>query len=102
LLLNLHSDHILRNLRKGEGDGQKYYTPYGGMFRFISCPNYLGEIMEWLGYAMASGWGLAPVSFAFCTFANLFPRALEVHKWYRAKFEDYNKLNRKAILPFLL
>ncbi|KAF4687738.1 3-oxo-5-alpha-steroid 4-dehydrogenase 1 [Perkinsus olseni] len=99
LLLNLHSDHILRNLRKGEGDGQKYYTPYGGMFRFISCPNYLGEIMEWLGYAMASGWGLAPVSFAFCTFANLFPRALEDYPpWW--KVSSFDTLTNTAFCDF--
>ncbi|KAF4723099.1 3-oxo-5-alpha-steroid 4-dehydrogenase 1 [Perkinsus olseni] len=89
LLVNLQSDHILRNLRRGAKDAQRYYIPYGGMFRFISCPNYFGEMMEWLGYAMASGWGLAPVTFAsgssqaFCTFANLFPRALQQHKWYQ-------------------
>ncbi|EER00273.1 3-oxo-5-alpha-steroid 4-dehydrogenase, putative [Perkinsus marinus ATCC 50983] len=103
LLVNLQSDYILRHLRRGAGDEQqRYFIPYGGMFRFVSCPNYLGEMIEWLGYAMTSGWGLAPVTFAFCTFANLFPRALEQHKWYEGKFDDYKKLHRKAIVPFLL
>ncbi len=39
--------------------------------------------------------------FAGFTFANLFPRALDHHKWYRGKFDDYPK-ERKAIVPFLI
>ncbi|KAF4673073.1 3-oxo-5-alpha-steroid 4-dehydrogenase 1 [Perkinsus chesapeaki] len=95
--VNLQSDHILRNLRKNAQENNQYFIPYGGMFRFVTCPNYLGEMIEWFGYAMASSWGLAPVTFAFTTFANLFPRAIEQRRWYRSKFDDYDKLHRKAL-----
>ena len=33
--------------------------------------------------------------------ANLFPRALSHHKWYKEKFSDYPK-NRKAIIPGII
>jgi 3-oxo-5-alpha-steroid 4-dehydrogenase 1 len=46
-------------------------------------------------------WSLAGLSFALWTFANLVPRALSNHRWYKEQFPDYPK-NRKAILPFLL
>ncbi|MEL7481123.1 MAG: DUF1295 domain-containing protein [Pseudomonadota bacterium] len=93
--LNLNSDHILRTLR---GPGETgYKIPTGGGFRFVTSPNYLGEIIEWTGYAIAAC-TLAGASFAVFTFANLAPRAATHHKWYHQKFPDYPK-SRKAILP---
>ncbi|CAA0099366.1 Uncharacterised protein [BD1-7 clade bacterium] len=96
--INIKSDTILRNLRKPGDTG--YKIPRGGMYRWISVPNYFGEIVEWTGLAIAS---CTPASLAFLCFtiANLFPRALAHHKWYREKFADYPK-ERKAIIPFVL
>jgi 3-oxo-5-alpha-steroid 4-dehydrogenase 1 len=52
MALNLHSDNILRNLRKpGEAS---YKIPRGGMFKFVSCGNYCGEIVQWCGWASTS------------------------------------------------
>jgi hypothetical protein len=45
-------------------------------------------------------WNLPALSFAIWTFANLVPRALNHHNWYKDKFPDYPK-NRKAVFPFL-
>jgi 3-oxo-5-alpha-steroid 4-dehydrogenase 1 len=96
--LNKHSDRILRNLRKPGESG--YKTPRGGLFRWVSCPNYLGEIIEWTGWAVAT-WSLAGLSFAVWTAANLIPRAWRHHRWYRSEFPDYPE-ERKAVIPFLL
>ena len=52
------------------------------------------------GFALAA-WTFPGLVFAFFTFANLFPRALDHHKWYRGKFDDYPK-SRRAIVPFVL
>ena len=40
--------------------------------------------------------------FAFLawTLANLVPRAVEHHRWYRATFADYPRV-RRALVPFL-
>lgn len=96
--INIHSDHILRHLRK-PGDTE-YRIPEGGMYRWVSCPNYLGEIVEWTGWAIAT-WSLAGLTFAIWTFANLVPRARTHHRWYVSTFEDYPR-NRKAVIPYLL
>ena len=98
LSINITSDKILKNLRKpGES---AYKIPRGGLYRWISVPNYFGEIIEWTGLALAA---CTPASLVFLLFtiANLLPRALAHHKWYQEKFADYPK-DRKAIIPFIL
>jgi protein-S-isoprenylcysteine O-methyltransferase Ste14 len=98
VFLNWWSDQILLNLRKGGKKG--YYIPKGGLFRWVSCPNFLGEILEWGGFALLT-WSPAALVFVLWTFFNLIPRALDHHKWYKTTFPEY-PANRKAILPFIL
>ena len=95
MILNVHSDNILLRLRKDETT--QYGVPHGGAFRYVSCPNYLGEILEWTGWAIAT-WSLTGLSFAVFTFANLAPRAISHHQWYRKKFPNYPP-NRRALIP---
>ena len=97
-VINLHSDYIVRNLRKpGETD---YKIPYGGMFKYVSSPSYFGEITEWVGWAIMT-WSVPGLIFAVWTFANLAPRARSNHLWYIKTFPDYPR-NRKALIPFIL
>ena len=96
--LNVASDRTLRNLRAPGETG--YKIPRGGAFELVTAPNYLGEIVEWTGWAIAT-WSPAGLAFAVYTFANLAPRALSHHRWYRERFPDYPR-DRKALLPFLL
>jgi protein-S-isoprenylcysteine O-methyltransferase Ste14 len=98
VFINWWSDQILLDLRKGGKKG--YFIPRRGLFRWISCPNFFGEIIEWTGFAIMT-WSPAALAFALWTFFNLVPRAQDHHKWYRNKFADYPK-NRKAVIPFLL
>ncbi len=93
--VNLHSDAILRNLRAPGESG--YKIPFGGAFRFVSSPNYLGEIVEWTGWAIAT-WSTAGLAFALFTTANLAPRAVSNHRWYLDKFPDYPR-ERRALVP---
>ncbi|MBD3413658.1 MAG: DUF1295 domain-containing protein [Candidatus Aminicenantes bacterium] len=97
LVINIHSDSILRSLRKpGE---TAYKVPQKGLFRYVSSPNYFGEIMEWFGWAVAT-WSLPGAAFALWTVANLAPRALANHRWYQKTFSHYPP-KRKALIPFL-
>lgn len=96
--LNLHSDRVLRGLRSGGATG--YRIPHGGGFRYVSSPNYLGEIVEWAGWALAT-WSLAGLAFALYTVANLAPRAMANHRWYRESFDDY-PAGRKALVPYIV
>ena len=95
--INLHADHVLRSLRKPGETG--YKIPHGGLYGLISAPNYFGEILEWIGFAVAAQ-TLAGWAFAAFTIANLAPRALSNHRWYREKFPDY-PASRRALIPFL-
>ena len=95
LAINWHSDAVLRRLRKSGETG--YKVPQGGLFRWVSCPNYLGETIEWAGWAIAT-WSMAGAAFAFWTAANLVPRAFAHHRWYQQRFPDYPH-ERQAILP---
>jgi 3-oxo-5-alpha-steroid 4-dehydrogenase 1 len=95
--LNLHSDHVLRSLRAPGETG--YKIPFGGGFNYVSAPNYLGEVLEWVGFALAAQ-TLAAWAFAAFTVANLAPRALSNHRWYREKFPHY-PARRRALIPFI-
>jgi steroid 5-alpha reductase family enzyme len=96
-IINRNSDIILRNLR--EPGQPEYRITDKGLFRWVSCPNYLGEIMIWTGWAIAS-WSLAGLSFALWTIANLVPRARAHHRWYKQHFADYPD-NRRALVPHI-
>ena len=95
--INNQSDTILINLRKPGETG--YKIPTGGLFKYVSCPNHLGEMIEWLGFAVMVG-SVPAWSFAVWAFCNQAPRALDHHKWYLSKFPEYPK-DRKALIPFL-
>ena len=97
-LINTSSDSILINLRKKNTN--EYTIPRKGLFNYISCPNFFGEIIEWLGFAVMT-WSIAGLAFFLWTFFNLFPRALSHHTWYKNTFNDYPK-NRKAVFPFII
>ena len=98
MLINITSDNKLLSLRKGGKKG--YFIPYGGLFNYISSPNLFGEIIEWTGWAIMC-WCLPAFSFALWTMANLIPRAIDHHRWYKRRFNDY-PTERKAVIPFLV
>lgn len=96
--INKIADIKLRNLRKKSPS--EYVIPSGWLFNYISCPHYFGEIIEWGGWALIT-WSLPGLAFFVFTIANLFPRAISSHKWYRQKFSAY-PAERKAIVPFII
>ncbi len=97
--INHQSDRILFNLRKPGMPGAGYAIPYGGLFRWVSCPNYLGELIEWTGWALCT-FQPAGLAFALASAANLVPRARAHHRWYQERFAGYPP-ERKAIVPFI-
>jgi len=97
-VINRQSDAILRGLRRSGESG--YKVPRGGFYRWVSCPNYFGELVTWVGWTIAT-WSLAGLAFAVFTAANLVPRALSNHRWYRKTFDDY-PAERRAVIPLVL
>jgi len=98
MYINIKSDYLVIALRKSKGPG--YHLPTKFMHKYISSPNYFGEIIEWLGWAVLT-WSIAGAVFALWTIANLLPRAFAHHQWYKEKFPDYPK-NKKAIIPGII
>ncbi len=97
-IINRIADEKLGSLRRA--DPSAYHVPRGWLFEYISCPNYFGEIVEWLGWAVMTS-SPAGVAFFVFTFANLFPRAIRSHQWYKSRFPEY-PVRRKAIIPFII
>ncbi|WP_018666344.1 DUF1295 domain-containing protein [Bacteroides gallinarum] len=98
MVINLHSDRVIRRLRK-PGD-TKHYLPSKGFYRYVTSANYFGELVEWTGFAILT---LSPAAWVFVwwTFANLVPRADAIHRHYREEFGDEAVGRRKRILPYI-
>ncbi len=79
-----------------------YFIPRSPLFAIVSCPNFLGEMIEWLGFSMASGFSLPSVAFLAYTAGNLIPRAIAHHEWYLRKFDDYPIERKWAVIPLVV
>jgi hypothetical protein len=94
-IIHAYSDWIIRELRQpGE---VRYRIPEGGLFGWVSSPHYLGEIIQWCGWAVLT-WSWAGVAFALFTFCNLAPRAVSNQVWYRQRFSEYPR-ERRILIP---
>lgn len=98
MLVHVLADRELRKIREASG-GQRG-IPRSALFGLVSCPNYAGEIFEWAGFALAT-WSPGALVFVVWTVANLVPRAVHHHRWYREQFPDYPS-DRRAVVPWLL
>ncbi|ESW03738.1 hypothetical protein PHAVU_011G038300 [Phaseolus vulgaris] len=96
-----HCHKILGSLRHST-QAEEYVIPQGDWFEIVSSPHYLSEIVIYASFVVATGGSNLTIwlLFAFVV-ANLSFAAVETHKWYRQKFEDY-PTSRFAIIPFLL
>jgi len=103
-LINCDSDRRLRQLRsssEGVPPGKKVYSiPRGGLFEYVSAANYFGEIVEWTGFAIASG-HIAALLFALSSGVFLTIRGVQHHRWYKERFNEV-ALARKAVIPFVI
>ncbi|GAK67851.1 3-oxo-5-alpha-steroid 4-dehydrogenase [Moesziomyces antarcticus] len=131
---NVYHDEILMDIRRpnnnaskaqdstsvGKGaSARKYSIPRGGLFEYISFPNYLCEWFEWFAFAWAALYSLPifahltakdvvatalstpPFLFPFVLVCLMAPRATNGHKWYKKTFGDKFPRTRKAIVPFV-
>lgn len=99
MIINIHSDYVIRHLRK-PGD-TNHYLPKKGMYRLVTSANYLGEIIEWAGWAMLT-WSIAGGVFFWFTCCNLVPRANAIYHKYEQEFADeFDRKRLKRIFPFI-
>jgi len=97
MAVNRSADATLRALREPGRRQGRYSIPQGFLYRRVTSPNYLGEIVEWTGWAILT-WSLPGSAFAAWTAANLVPRAAANQRWYREQFPDYPP-ERRALIP---
>uniref|UniRef100_A0A7S0BNR2 3-oxo-5-alpha-steroid 4-dehydrogenase C-terminal domain-containing protein n=2 Tax=Rhodosorus marinus TaxID=101924 RepID=A0A7S0BNR2_9RHOD len=80
--------------------------PRDGAFEFVSCPNYLFEILAWMSFNLFTstlvGW-----AFFVAGSAQMLVWAMKKHKNYQKEFDgkDGRELypkGRKALIPFIL
>lgn len=98
MVINMHSDSVIRNLRT-QGD-TNHYLPQHGMYKYVTSANYLGELTEWIGFAILTQCSAAWV-FVIWTFANLAPRSHAIRKHYREEFGRDAVGKRKCLIPFI-
>ena len=98
MIVNCHSDYVIRHLRQpGE---TRHYLPQAGFYRYVTSANYFGELVEWIGFAIAAANPAAWV-FALWTGANLIPRAHAIHRKYHEEFGDEAVGTRRRIIPLV-
>lgn len=98
MIVNWHSDYVIRHLRQ-PGD-TRHYLPQAGFYRYVTSANYFGELVEWIGFAIAAANPAAWV-FALWTGANLIPRAHAIHRKYHEEFGDEAVGTRRRIIPLV-
>lgn len=100
MVLNIYADRVIRDLRTDPYDNN-YYLPQKGPFKYVNSVNYLGEIMEWFGFAILT-WSVSGLVFCLWTCANIIPRAKAVYERYELFFgEEFTSQKRYKILPFV-
>lgn len=95
MFINVKYDLRLLEMRAKKNKG--YSLPFGGLFDKVTSPNYLGEVIEWCGWAVLT-WSSVGIAIALCAAAHLIPRAYSHRMWYRRKSTDFPS-QRKAIIP---
>ncbi|KAH9984150.1 3-oxo-5-alpha-steroid 4-dehydrogenase-domain-containing protein [Russula vinacea] len=115
---NVYHDEILLNIRrkaiaKGkakellEENGKPasaprphYAIPHGGLYAFISFPNYFCEWVEWFGFALAASpapdFTLLPGAAAFPPWVFFFVEIITM------RFKESYPRERRAVIPWLL
>ncbi|XP_052108950.1 polyprenol reductase 2 isoform X1 [Arachis duranensis] len=88
----------LRNSRQAE----EYAIPHGDWFEIVSSPHYLSEMVIYGSFVVATGWSNLTIWLLLVfVLANLSFAAVETHRWYHQKFEDYPS-SRFAVIPYIL
>jgi very-long-chain enoyl-CoA reductase len=92
-------DHItLRNLRSAGGTERG--IPQGLGFNWVTCPNYMFEVVAWIGMAMVS-WSLSTVLFAVIAMVPMGIWSKKKEVAYRRDFGARYQGKRYSMLPLI-
>jgi len=99
------SNLILANLRKNKTGAvlnHKHHLPSGGYFNLVSAPHMFFEIILYIAIQLLLPTNTSWIFVLLWVVSNQIENAWLTHKWYTQNFEDFSKLNRRAIIPYLL
>ncbi|KAG2216462.1 hypothetical protein INT45_006533 [Circinella minor] len=96
-IINFYHHYILSNLRKSNHDSG-YKIPKGGLFKFVWCPHYLGEIITLCGLSIVTQ-NMLTFPFLISCIIYLSLRALNTKSWYENRFPEASL--RAALIPGL-
>ncbi|KAH0956158.1 hypothetical protein HN011_002103 [Eciton burchellii] len=94
---------ILRNLRKSKHNNVVSYTykmPCHGLFKYISAPLQLTEILMYLTLSVILSEASTFHYITFWVLVNQMECAILSHWWYQDTFKNYPK-ERKILLPYI-
>jgi hypothetical protein len=98
--VSLYSFLFLSLTHTTTNSAPRYTIPRGGLFEYVTCPQYFCEIVTFIGMALLScgpnGCFIVAVSLV-----NLVPRAVSTTAWYHDKFGDAYPEERRHLVPFL-
>lgn len=79
----------------------KVGLPRGFLFEYVDCPNYLCEIVMWIGFNIVTGF--TPAGIAFCVFGAVYMTmaANRKHAQYKKIFRNRYPRFRKILIPFI-
>ncbi|EDN03805.1 predicted protein [Histoplasma mississippiense (nom. inval.)] len=91
-LANLNSHVVLRNLRR-PGTSERG-IPSGFGFSLVTCPNYLFEVIAWVGVYLVSGLNWSMVLFIVVACTPMIIWGKQKERAYRTEFGDKYKKKR--------
>ena len=103
---NCVSHVMLRRLRTTSSrPGQGNLLPKGILFKYVTCPHYLFEIITWMGYSLAA-FTFPLFLFLIATFVTLLFRSRKRHLALKQQFDGKDGRERyppgrKALIPFI-
>ena len=96
-LANLNTHRVLRNLRPA-GTTERG-IPSGFGFAWVTCPNYLFEIISWVGVWLVSALSWSVLLFIVVGGAQMMSWAAKKERRYRKEFGDKYKRKSFVMLP---
>ncbi|KAJ5884475.1 hypothetical protein N7504_012047 [Penicillium tannophilum] len=98
-LANLNAHYVLRNLRR-PGTTERG-IPSGFGFNLVTCPNYMFEIIAWLGVFLVSQLNLSVLIFTLVGGVQMWSWAWKKEKRYRKDFGDKYKKKKTVLLAYI-
>lgn len=98
-LANLNAHYVLRDLRR-PGTTERG-IPSGFGFSLVTCPNYMFEILAWLGVFLVSQLNLSVLVFTIVGGLQMWSWGWKKEKRYRKDFGDKYKKKRTVLLAYI-